>query len=120
MVAKFEVQELEINSLKARIKVLEDKDRGVSERYGDDAPIKGRSGVAKVPTGSGSIPTAGPPATEVPPGSDVVPTVEIARIHDEEELQIMIHGLDMSNETVAKYLQEYHQFATELPIERRI
>nr|GEW68573.1 hypothetical protein [Tanacetum cinerariifolium] len=45
---------------------------------------------------------------------------EIARIHDEEELQIMIDGLDMSNETVAKYLQEYHQFATELPLERRL
>nr|GEY56512.1 ribonuclease H-like domain-containing protein [Tanacetum cinerariifolium] len=32
------------------------------------------SGVAKVPTGSGSIPTAGPPTAEVPTGSDVVPT----------------------------------------------
>nr|GEZ84999.1 hypothetical protein [Tanacetum cinerariifolium] len=32
------------------------------------------SGVAEVPTGSGSIPTAGPPAAEVPTGSDVVPT----------------------------------------------
>nr|GEV44612.1 hypothetical protein [Tanacetum cinerariifolium] len=45
---------------------------------------------------------------------------EIARIHAEEELQIMIDGLDRNNETVAKYLQEYHQFALELPIERRI
>nr|GEY79580.1 hypothetical protein [Tanacetum cinerariifolium] len=42
MVAKFEAQELEINSLKARIKVLEDKDRGVAEQSRDDAPIKGR------------------------------------------------------------------------------
>nr|GFB99327.1 hypothetical protein [Tanacetum cinerariifolium] len=40
---------------------------------------------------------------------------KIARIHAEKELQIMIDGLDRSNETVAKYLQEYHQFATELP-----
>nr|GEW39664.1 hypothetical protein [Tanacetum cinerariifolium] len=39
---------------------------------------------------------------------------EIARIHAEKELQIMIDGLDKSNETVAKYLQEYHQFASEL------
>nr|GFC83745.1 hypothetical protein [Tanacetum cinerariifolium] len=45
---------------------------------------------------------------------------EIARIHAEEDLQIMNDGLDRSNETVAKYLQEYHQFAIELPIERRI
>nr|GEV44139.1 hypothetical protein [Tanacetum cinerariifolium] len=217
MVAKFEAQELKINSLKARIQVLEDEDRRVVEQSGDDAPIKGRrldvgeeaaervsddteematvltsmdaatvlsSGVAEVPTGSGSIPTAGPPTAGVPTGSDVVPTAglifstanvvtpytrrkgkekmiesetskkkkiqeqmdiqmarqleeemereaqmmneqiardaEIARIHAEEELQIMIDGLDRSNETVAKYLQEYHQFATELPIERRI
>nr|GEX32320.1 putative ribonuclease H-like domain-containing protein [Tanacetum cinerariifolium] len=32
------------------------------------------SGVAEVPTGSGSITTAGPPTAEVPTGSDVVPT----------------------------------------------
>nr|GEX86811.1 hypothetical protein [Tanacetum cinerariifolium] len=35
-------QELEINSLKAKIKLLEDKDRGVAAQSGDDAPIKGR------------------------------------------------------------------------------
>nr|GEZ17894.1 hypothetical protein [Tanacetum cinerariifolium] len=44
---------------------------------------------------------------------------KIARIHAEEELQMLIDGLDMNNETVAKYLQEYYQFATELPIEKR-
>nr|GEX26232.1 hypothetical protein [Tanacetum cinerariifolium] len=133
--------------------------------------------VAKVPTGSGSIPTASPhgtgvPTGGVPTGSDVVPTsslvfttatestpyirrkgkenmvdsdtpkkkklqeqinvqvareleeemardaqrmneqiardAEIARIHAEEELQMMIDGLDRNNKTVAKYLQEYH------------
>nr|GEZ89955.1 synaptobrevin, longin-like domain protein [Tanacetum cinerariifolium] len=107
IVSKFEAQDLEINSLKARIKLLEDKDRGVADQSGDDAPIKGKrldkgeeaakrvsndteeminvltsmdattslsSGVAVVPTCSGSIPTAGPPATGVPTGSDVVPT----------------------------------------------
>nr|GEV84486.1 hypothetical protein [Tanacetum cinerariifolium] len=41
MVSKFEAQELEINSLKARIKLLEDKDGGVAKQSGDDAPIKG-------------------------------------------------------------------------------
>nr|GEV88474.1 hypothetical protein [Tanacetum cinerariifolium] len=149
-----------------------------------DAATVLSSRVTEVPTGSGSIPPAGPLAAKVPIGSDVVPTagpifstatmvtpytrrkgkekmiesetpkkkniqeqmdiqmakqmeeemereaqrmneqiakdVEIARIHAEEELQIMIDGLDRSNETVAKYLQEYHQFAIELPIERRI
>nr|GEX02698.1 hypothetical protein [Tanacetum cinerariifolium] len=34
---------LEISSLKARIKLLEDKDKGTAELPGDDAPIKGRS-----------------------------------------------------------------------------
>nr|GEZ96606.1 hypothetical protein [Tanacetum cinerariifolium] len=42
MISKFALQELEINRLKARIKLLEDKDRGVTEQSGDDAPIKGR------------------------------------------------------------------------------
>nr|GEU62644.1 hypothetical protein [Tanacetum cinerariifolium] len=41
---------------------------------------------------------------------------KIARIHTEEELQIMIDGLDRNNETVAKYLQEYEQFDAELSI----
>nr|GEY16811.1 hypothetical protein [Tanacetum cinerariifolium] len=45
---------------------------------------------------------------------------EITRIHVEEELQIMIDGLDRNNETVAKYLQEYEQFAAELSIGERI
>nr|GFA89487.1 hypothetical protein [Tanacetum cinerariifolium] len=39
-----------------------------------DASTVLSGGVAEVPTGSGSIPTAGPPAAEVPTGSDVVPT----------------------------------------------
>nr|GEV96360.1 hypothetical protein [Tanacetum cinerariifolium] len=193
---------VEINRLKERVKILEDREGVAATRSGDDAPIKGRSmdereaaterittvlasGVVDVPTGSGSIPTASTPAEEqVPTGSDVVPTAslvfttatvvtpyrrrkgkevmvesetpkkqkvqeqidaqvareleeqlkredqrrseqiardaEIARIHAEEELQIMIDGLDRNNETVAKYLQEYHQFALELPIKRRI
>nr|GEV03872.1 putative ribonuclease H-like domain-containing protein [Tanacetum cinerariifolium] len=112
-----------------------------------DAATVLASGVVDVPTGSGSIPTAGPAADEVPTGSDVVPTAgpifatapvvtplsrrkgketmiardaEIIRIQAEEELHIMIDGLDRSNETIAKYLQEYHQFATELLLERRI
>nr|GEU78028.1 hypothetical protein [Tanacetum cinerariifolium] len=174
LAADEDAQEVEITMLKARVKLLEDRERGGAERSGDDALIKGRSG---------SIPTAGPPAVEVPTRSDVVPTaglifataivvtpytrrkgketivesetpkkkkvqeqidaqvareleeqmaredqrmseqiakdVEIARIHAEEELQIMIDGLDMSNETVAKYLPEYHQFA-KFPLERRI
>nr|GEY82948.1 hypothetical protein [Tanacetum cinerariifolium] len=154
-------QEVEINRLKERVKMLEDREGGAAKGSRFDAPIKGRNldegEAAEVPTGSGYIPTAGPPAAEVPTGSDVVPTAslvfstatvidaqvtreleeqlkredqrwseqiardaEIARIHAEEELQIMIDGIDINNETIAKYMQEYHKFALELPIERRI
>nr|GEY62868.1 hypothetical protein [Tanacetum cinerariifolium] len=45
---------------------------------------------------------------------------KVARIHAEEELQGMIDSLDRTNETIAKYLQEYQDFALELPLERRI
>nr|GEW44872.1 ribonuclease H-like domain-containing protein [Tanacetum cinerariifolium] len=185
-------RELEITMLKARVKLLEDREGGVAERSGDDAPIKGRSldeeeevaekgsndteeiinvltsmgattvlssGVVEIPSGSGSIHTASPSATVVPTGSDVVPTAglifattivvtpytrrkgkekmiksktpkkkkiqeqidsEIASIHAEEELQMMINSLDRSNETVVKYLQEYEQIPKDLFIGERI
>nr|GFA60851.1 hypothetical protein [Tanacetum cinerariifolium] len=101
-----------------------------------------------VPTGSYSIPTAGPPAVDIHTGSEVVPTAspivatatvvtpylrrkgkevmvesdtpKKQRIHAEEELQGMIDSLDRTNESIAKYLQEYQDFAFELPLERRI
>nr|GEX96730.1 hypothetical protein [Tanacetum cinerariifolium] len=88
---------------------------------------------ANVPTGSGFIPTAGPPATIVSTGSEksnkredmrmneqIAIDAEVARIHAEEEMQGMTDSLDKSNETVAKYLQEYQQFASDLPLEKKI
>nr|GEZ58327.1 hypothetical protein [Tanacetum cinerariifolium] len=45
---------------------------------------------------------------------------EIAKIHAEEELQQMIEGLDRSNETIAKHLEEYEQASAELTIGERI
>nr|GFD08731.1 hypothetical protein [Tanacetum cinerariifolium] len=45
---------------------------------------------------------------------------EVTRIHAEEEIQAMIDSLDKSNETVAKYLQEYQQFASDLSLEKKI
>nr|GEZ85482.1 hypothetical protein [Tanacetum cinerariifolium] len=45
---------------------------------------------------------------------------EVARIHAEEELQMMINSLDMSNETIVKYLQEYEQIPKDLCIRERI
>nr|GFB91652.1 hypothetical protein [Tanacetum cinerariifolium] len=102
------------------------------------------AGEANVPTGSGFIPTAAPTATIVSTGSEVGPTAspivqrrkekeivmemndqiardaEVARIHAEEEIQGMIDSLDKTNETVAKYLQEYQQFTSDLSLEKKI
>nr|GEZ84756.1 reverse transcriptase domain-containing protein [Tanacetum cinerariifolium] len=124
LLVQFQAQEVEINKLKARVKILEDNQGVIGARSVDDAPIKGRrideeegttgrvssdtkkirmdegdvavertsedteematvltsmdaatvltSRTAKeIPTGSGSIPTAG---AKVSTGSDVVPT----------------------------------------------
>nr|GFD38164.1 hypothetical protein [Tanacetum cinerariifolium] len=78
------------------------------------------AGEIDVPTGSGFTPTAGPPATEISIGSEVGPTAKVVRIRAEEESQGMIDSLDKSNETIAKYLQEYQEFASELPLEKKI
>nr|GEU35114.1 reverse transcriptase domain-containing protein [Tanacetum cinerariifolium] len=96
------------------------------------------AGELDVPTGSGFIPTAGPPATIISTSSEVGPTAspivirrkgkevmitrdaKVARIHAEEEIQGMIDSLDKLNETIAKYLQEYQEFASELPLEKKI
>nr|GFB51168.1 hypothetical protein [Tanacetum cinerariifolium] len=45
---------------------------------------------------------------------------KIARLHAEEELKIMIEGLDRSNEVIAKHLQEYEQAKAELTVGERI
>nr|GEV53185.1 hypothetical protein [Tanacetum cinerariifolium] len=84
-----------------------------------DATIVLAGGI-DVPTGSGFIPTAGPPATVISTSSEIARDAEMVRIHAEEELQGMIDSLDKSNETIAKYLQEYQDFASELPLEKRI
>nr|GFA27642.1 ribonuclease H-like domain, reverse transcriptase, RNA-dependent DNA polymerase [Tanacetum cinerariifolium] len=164
-------------------------DEGTAERISNDSEEIARvltsmdaatvlAGGIDVPTGSGSIPTAGPSAADISTGSKVAPTAspiitsylrrkgkevmvesdtlmkqrlqeqidaqvtreleeqqekedirmneqiardaKVARIHAEEELQGMIDSLDRSNETIAKYLQEYQDFASELPLEKRI
>nr|GEW21608.1 hypothetical protein [Tanacetum cinerariifolium] len=55
MASKITAQDLEISQLKARVKLLEDREGGV-------------------PTGSGSIPATSPLGTGVPTGSGMVPT----------------------------------------------
>nr|GEX23470.1 hypothetical protein [Tanacetum cinerariifolium] len=188
-VTSLAADEGKIISLKARIKMLKDKDAEGAEPSGDDTTIKGRSleigeevsvekstkkdsndteelvnvltslDAASILTSGGVQVVSVPPTTEVPTVS--VPTgigmvstaslifttasmvtpysrrkgkekmveldtpkkkrdVEIARIHAEEELQMLIDSLDRNNEMVAKYLQEYEQFAVDLSIGERI
>nr|GEY30528.1 hypothetical protein [Tanacetum cinerariifolium] len=50
----------------------------------------------------------------------IVRDAEVVRIHAEEELQGMIGSLDRLNKTIAKYFQEYQDFALELPLKKRI
>nr|GEY53455.1 ribonuclease H-like domain, reverse transcriptase, RNA-dependent DNA polymerase [Tanacetum cinerariifolium] len=145
-----------------------DEEEATTERISDDteemamvltsidAATVLAGGIDDVPTGSGSIPTAGPPATDIPTGSDVVPTASLvfstasvvtpysrrkgkevmvesdtlkksrlqeqidAQVARELEEQQEREDKRINNETIAKYLQEYQQFAAELPLERRI
>nr|GEU36484.1 hypothetical protein [Tanacetum cinerariifolium] len=204
MASKIAAQDLEITSLKARIKLLEDKDGGVSDPSGvmmieTRMQETRRNWIRKMRLGASiltsgvqvSIPPAAkvatvsiPPAAEIPTGSGVVPTgspifttatvatpysrrkgkgkmvesetlkkkklqkqmdvqmarqledemvrdaqrmneqiardAEIARIYAEEELQMLIDSLDRNNETIAKYLHEYEQFAVDLSIGEKI
>nr|GEV01794.1 hypothetical protein [Tanacetum cinerariifolium] len=218
MSTKIAGQDLEISNLKTKVKLLEDKDKGTTELFGDDAPIKGRSleteeeaGVEKstergsndteelvnvltsmdaatiltsgvqavsvppateipnvgVPTGSGLVPTASPiftTASVVIPYSrrkgkekmvesdtpkkkklqeqidvqmaremeeemaredqrkneQIARDAKIARIHAEEEMKMLIDGLDMRNELIAKHYHEYEKFKAELTIGEKI
>nr|GEV56976.1 hypothetical protein [Tanacetum cinerariifolium] len=45
---------------------------------------------------------------------------EIARIHAEEELKLMIKGLDRINEVIAKHLSEYEQAKADLSVREKI
>nr|GEV17705.1 hypothetical protein [Tanacetum cinerariifolium] len=77
MASKIVAQDLEITSLKARIKLLEDKDGGGVEPSKEDATIKGRS--LKTREEAASILTSGVQVVSVPPAAEVatvsVPTV---------------------------------------------
>nr|GEY75837.1 hypothetical protein [Tanacetum cinerariifolium] len=45
---------------------------------------------------------------------------KIARIHAEEELKLMIEGLDRSNEVIVKHLSEYDQVEADLSVGEKI
>nr|GEU36765.1 hypothetical protein [Tanacetum cinerariifolium] len=184
MATKINARDLEISSLMTRIKLLEDKDKGSEELFGDDAPIRGRSmeimeehGNRRgswsrenrlVPTVSAIFTTASvvTPYTRRPReisakdkgkekmvesdtpkkkklqeqidvqvaremeeemaredqrmNEQIARDAEIARIHAEEELKMMIDGMDRSNEMIAKHLHEYEQAVADLSIREKI
>nr|GEW97624.1 hypothetical protein [Tanacetum cinerariifolium] len=145
MASKITAQDLEIANLKARIKMLEDKDGGVAETSREDATIKGRSleigeeAAVEKSTERGKVPTISVSIDSgmVPTASLIFTTASVVTPYSrrkgkekmvesdtpmkrEEELQMLIDSLDRNNETVAKYLQEYEQFAADLSIEERI
>nr|GEW03524.1 hypothetical protein [Tanacetum cinerariifolium] len=122
--------------------------KGMSLETVEEAAIeksaeRGKVVTISVPTGSGLVPTASlifPTASVVTPYSrqkaremeeqlaredqrmdeQITRDAKIARIHSEEELQMLIDSLDRNNETIAKYLQKYKQFAKDLSIRERI
>nr|GEW09702.1 hypothetical protein [Tanacetum cinerariifolium] len=147
MASKITAQDLEIFALKARIKHLEDKDGGYDDPSREDATIKGRrletgeeAEVAtvsippageihpiSVPTGSGVVLTASPiftTATVTTPYSrrKCKEKMVESKTPKKKKLQeqIYVKMARQNNETVAKYLQEYEQFATDLSIRERI
>nr|GEZ87762.1 hypothetical protein [Tanacetum cinerariifolium] len=80
MASEIAAQDLEIASLKARIKLLEDKDGGVAEQSVEDATIKGRSLETREEVGVQVVsvpPAAEVPTVSVPTGSGMVPTARL-------------------------------------------
>nr|GFA20260.1 hypothetical protein [Tanacetum cinerariifolium] len=45
---------------------------------------------------------------------------EIARLHVEEELKMMIEGLDRNNEVIAKHLRDYEQAEADLSVKEKL
>nr|GFC58177.1 hypothetical protein [Tanacetum cinerariifolium] len=135
----------EIGRLKERVQVLEDREAFATKQSGEDAPIKGRSNnegeaaaerisndseeIARVLTSMDAATIDAQVARELEEQQEredmrmnkqIARDAEVARIHAEEEIQGMIDSLDKSNETIAKYLQEYQEFASKLPLENKI
>nr|GEY26051.1 hypothetical protein [Tanacetum cinerariifolium] len=99
MLTKIAAQDLEISNLKAKINMLENKDEGGAEPSGEDALIKGRS-----------LETREEAAREIEEqmaredqrrNKQIARDAKIMRIHAEEELQMMIDGLDRNIEMIA-------------------
>nr|GEY51232.1 hypothetical protein [Tanacetum cinerariifolium] len=129
MASKLIAQELEIASLKARIKMLEDKDGGGDEPSGEDATIKERSletgeeacieksnergkvAIVSVPTGSGLVPTA----------SLIFTTASVVTPYSRRKgKEKMIESDTPKKKKLQEQINEYEQFAADLFIEENI
>nr|GEZ88651.1 hypothetical protein [Tanacetum cinerariifolium] len=144
------VDDLEISGLKARVKILEDKERGRAVPAQEDAPIKGEEVGVERSTEIGTVSvspiaaatTVGVPTvnkgkekvveSEVPKkrklqeqidtqvakeieedfarenqrlNEQIARDLEIARLYTEDELKLMIGGLDRSNEVIVKHMK---------------
>nr|GFB45502.1 hypothetical protein [Tanacetum cinerariifolium] len=134
-------QEEEIVRLKERVQVLEDRKGVATKQSRVDAPIKGRSNnegettaerisndseeIARVLTSMDAATVAREleeqqEKEDMRMNEQIARDAEVARIHAEEEIQGMIDSLDKANESIAKYLQEYQEFASKLPLEKKI
>nr|GEW17197.1 hypothetical protein [Tanacetum cinerariifolium] len=116
LLAKFQTHEVEFLRLKERVQVLEDRESVTAKQSGDDALIKGRN----INEREAAAERINDDLEELARVEQIARDEEVARIHAEEELQGMIDSLDRTNETIAKYMQEYQDFASELPLEKRI
>nr|GFD18252.1 hypothetical protein [Tanacetum cinerariifolium] len=83
-----------------------------------DAATVLTSEVAKVPTGSGSIPTASPPGTVIPIGSDMIPTASTifttatestpyTRRKGKEKMGMTLEEIKEKFDTVWKQFQDF-------------
>nr|GFC90450.1 hypothetical protein [Tanacetum cinerariifolium] len=79
-----------------------------TKQSGEDASIKGRS---KNEGEAAAERIKQQEREDMRMNEQICRDAEVARIHAEEEIQGMIDSLDESNETIAKYLQEYQEFA---------
>nr|GEY73892.1 hypothetical protein [Tanacetum cinerariifolium] len=127
-------------------RISDDSDEMVTVLTSMDAATVLASGVVDVSTGSRSIPTACTPAEEqVPTGSDVVPTASpvfatatvVTPYRRRKGKEVMVKSETLKKQKVQEQIdahvtreleeqlergleKEYHQFALELPFERRI
>nr|GEW55154.1 putative reverse transcriptase domain-containing protein [Tanacetum cinerariifolium] len=109
LISKFALQELEINS--GGVQVV-------------PTAAEVATATVSIPIGSGVVSTASP---TIPTAALIFTTaIESTPYTRRKGKETMVESetpkkkkVQENNETVAKYLQEYHQFATELPIERR-